>query len=184
MRNLVLILATASAVAVMAQPAFAQDFTGPRVEATVGYDSINADVPVTPNSLDGVRIGGAVGYDFEIGKVLVIGAEAGFGINASGDVIIAGDKLTAGRDLDASIRVGARVTPRTMLYAKGGYVNSRFSLESGGTKVSTDEDGWRAGVGVEHAINDHIYAKAEYRYSDYGDDVTRHQGLIGLGYRF
>jgi outer membrane immunogenic protein len=122
----------------------------------------------------------------------VIGGEAGFGFNVTGDVdttIGATNlRLTAGRDLDVMLRAGYKATPSTLIYAKAGYANSRFSLETtvGGTatKVSTTEDGWRVGAGVEQMINDHIYAKAEYRYTGYGNDISRHQALIGLGYRF
>ncbi len=78
------------------------------------------------------------------------------------------------------------------MFVKGGYANSQFRLRTtlGGTagntvtNVRTEEDGWRIGAGVEQALGEHIYAKAEYRYTDYGSDVSRHQALVGLGYRF
>jgi outer membrane immunogenic protein len=201
MRTKILILAATSALT-FAAPAFAQDgdhsFSGPRAEVTAGYDSTRYDdgVASTPNKLEGARIGGTVGYDVAIGDKVTIGAEAGFGMTVSGDVEGAAGttsyRLTGGRDLDASVRVGVKVAPSTLLFAKGGYANSQFRLRTtvGGTtgntvtNVHTNEDGWRIGGGVEQMINDHVYAKAEYRYTNYGDDVSRHQALIGLGYRF
>lgn len=77
MRAQLILLATASLVA--ATPAFAQDaarFTGVRIEVNSGYDSIRYDdgIAATPNTLDGIRIGAAVGYDMPIGKVLTVGA--------------------------------------------------------------------------------------------------------------
>lgn len=197
MRTTILILAGASSLGFLAQPAAAQDsdiFAGPRVEANVGYDATHANdgIPATPNTLDGVRIGGAVGYDWALGDTFTIGVEGGVGFNVSGDTkaVIGGTALraTAGHDIDASIRVGARVTPSTLVYAKAGYANSRFTLRSTTagvtTKVSDSDDGWRIGAGVEQKLTDNIYAKAEYRYTSYGNDVSRHQALIGLGYRF
>ena len=196
MRSTILLLATAAAFA--ATPAFAQDeakgFTGPRIEATFGYDSTHADVglPTNQDSVDGVRVGGAIGYDLPIGSTFTIGAEAGIGwqVSGSADALIGGTNLhlTTGRDLDASLRLGAKVAPSTLLFVKAGYANSQFRLRSttGGTvtHVSTNEDGYRLGAGVEQMLGDHLYAKAEYRFSDYGDDVSRHQVLLGAGYRF
>jgi len=199
MRSTIFLLATAAAFA--ATPAFAQDeaksFTGPRIEATFGYDSTQADgLPTTQDSVHGVRVGGAIGYDLPIGSTFTIGAEAGIGwqVSGSADATIGTTnlRLTTGRDLDASLRLGARVAPSTLLYVKAGYANSQFRLRTtlGGTAgntvstVSTNEDGYRLGAGVEQMLGDHLYAKAEYRFSDYGDDVSRHQVLLGAGYRF
>lgn len=200
MRTTLFVLALAAALA--ATPACAQDeahsFTGPRVEATFGYDSTHADVgvPSDQDSVDGLRIGGAVGYDLPIGSRFTIGAEAGIGwqVSGSADASIGTTNfhLTTGRDIDVSLRLGAKVAPSTLLYVKAGYANSQFRLRTtlGGTTgntvstVSTNEDGYRIGAGVEQMLGDHLYAKAEYRYSDYGDHVSRHQVLLGAGYRF
>ena len=200
MRATILILASAAAFA--ATPAFAQEesrsFTGPRVEATFGYDSTQADVglPSDQDSVDGVRVGGAIGYDLPIGSTFTIGAEAGIGWQVSGkaeaQIGTTNLRVTTGRDIDVSLRLGAKVAPRTLLFVKAGYANSEFRLRTtiggvGGNSVShisDEEDGYRLGAGVEQMLGDHLYAKAEYRYSDYGDDISRHQLLVGAGYRF
>jgi outer membrane immunogenic protein len=199
MRTMFIALAAVSTAAlVLPATARAQTFTGPRVEASAGYDATHADdgIASTPNSLEGIRVGGAIGYDHAIGDVFTIGAEAGFGFNVTGDLRYAAGntatRLTTGHDLDLSLRLGAKVTPTTLIYAKGGYANSQFKARTivGGTtgttvtEIEDDEDGWRIGAGVEQMITDRIYAKAEYRYTDYGNDVSRHQALVGLGYRF
>ncbi len=196
MRNFVLIATAAVAAAFAVSPAAAQDdpFVGPRAEVTAGYDTTHADdgIAATPNTLEGVRIGGAIGYDFAIGDTFTIGAElgGGFMLTGSTDATVGAAALhaTTGRDLDASIRVGARATPSTLVYVKAGYANSQFRLRSTTgatvTDVSSDEDGYRLGLGVEQMLTDRIYAKAEYRFTGYDDDVSRHQALVGLGYRF
>jgi outer membrane immunogenic protein len=197
MRTQLLLLATVSSL-VASTPAFAKDearFTGARVEVNSGFDSTRYDdgVAATPNTLDGIRIGGAVGYDLAVGKAMAVGVEAGGGYSISGNVSgqagTTSYRLTGGYDLDASIRVGARVAPSTLLFVKGGYARSEFRLRTTvggatGSTVSTAEDGWRVGTGVEQAFGDRFYAKAEYRYTDYGNDVSRHQAIVGLGYRF
>lgn len=198
MRITILLIAAAGATLAGAQSAQAQSFTGPRAEVTAGYDASHYDdgVAATENTLDGVRIGGALGYDVAIGRRFTIGAEAGIGFNASGKVEdtlgTTNVRLTGGRDIDLSVRLGAIVTPSTLLYLKGGYANSEYRLRTSiggttgptGTHANDDNDGYRIGGGVEQMINDHVYAKAEYRYTDYGDHVSRHQVLAGLGYRF
>lgn len=199
MRTAFILLATAATtmVAFGTQSAFAQDrdpFTGPRAEANIAYESTHADdgIASTPNNVDGVRIGGAIGYDMALGESVTIGVEAGGGYTVAGDatgqVGTTAYRVTAGHDFDASLRLGFRATPTTLAYAKGGYANSQFSLRtttaSSTVTVSDDEDGWRIGAGVEQSLGGQFYAKAEYRYTDYGNDVSRHQGLVGLGYRF
>ena len=148
MRTIVLVLAATSALALTAQQANAQDFTGPRAEVSVGYDSTNSDdgVAGTPNKLDGVRVGGAIGYDVALGDKITLGAEAGIGFIASGDARytagITSYRLTTGRDLDLSLRVGYKVAPRTLIYAKGGWANSQYRARlTGGTQAEQEGDG-------------------------------------------
>lgn len=190
---LFVIAATTTALAGI-QAAQAQEFTGPRAEITAGYDATHGDdgIAGTRNTLDGIRIGGAIGYDVAIAKGFTIGVEGGIGFSASGSIEdtlgTTHMRLTGGRDIDVSLRLGAIVTPRTLLYVKGGYANSQYRLRSttgsAVTRTHDEEDGYRIGAGVEHMLNDHVYAKAEYRFTGYGDDLSRHQLLAGVGYRF
>ena len=203
MRKLVLTAATAALGLGLAAPAFAQDsekapFTGLRVEGLAGYDHLK-DGSGSAASSDGVVYGGAVGYDAQLGGV-VVGAEAEVTGSTTdtrtNDVLTAGDSLRvdAGRDLYAGARVGYVVSPRAMIYAKGGYTNARVEAKyvSGATTVEDhqDLDGYRLGAGVEYKVGPTTYVKAEYRYSHYSDldgydiDADRHQVLAGVGVRF
>jgi outer membrane immunogenic protein len=196
MRTLVILAATAAATA--AAPAVAQEenpFTGPRVEATIGYDRTQTDdgLPGTEDNLSSARLGVAIGYDLALAKSVTIGAEAGIGFGLGngrgGTVGGTSYRLDDGRDIDLSLRLGFRAGARTLVYGKAGYANSRFTARvsggEGGTFTSSaNAEGFRAGVGVEHMLSDHAYAKAEYRYTSYGEGVDRHQALVGFGYRF
>jgi outer membrane immunogenic protein len=198
------LLAAGSAVA-FALPAVAQEnaaFTGPRVEALVGYDSSSPgssedidNAEDIDQSMDGVAYGVGIGYDFAFSGVLV---------GVEGEWL----ETDSGRDLYAGVRVGTLVTPQTLLYAKGGYTNARYNVagidSTTGTRVDTDTnldlDGWRIGAGVEHAITPNVFGKLEYRYSNYEEgevqaptgaesarfdiDSDRHQVMAGVGYRF
>lgn len=198
MRKLVLAALAASA---MTAPAFAQDatFTGPRVEALVGYDSASDGTDGDAGSSDGVTYGGAIGYDVQLGGA-VLGAEAeltGSGVDTRADSLLAaGDRLVVdlGRDIYLGARVGAAVTPTTLIYAKGGYTNARVdtTYEAGNTRteISEDMEGFRVGAGAEFKLSNNMYLKGEYRYSNYGKidgydiDVDRHQVVGGIGIRF
>jgi outer membrane immunogenic protein len=219
MRKLVL-AALVAGTAIAATPALAQStnptFTGPRVEATLGYDHVGAGSSVSNNngrddqSIDGLLFGGGIGYDIATSSNLVLGAEAELtGSTAKSNRSNLGTdfgfgRVKQGRDIYVGGRVGYIVAPTTMIYAKGGYTNSRLNVLAGTSNQSTDTDfnlnGWRIGAGVEHAVGPNSYAKIEYRYSNYENarinyadgassgrfdvDTDRHQVVASYGFRF
>lgn len=180
--------------ATVATPAFAQDaapFTGPRVEAIVGYDSAD----VEGENSGGLVYGGAIGYDFQLGGA-VAGIEAELTDSSVDECIsgldVAGDQFCAqvGRDIYVGGRIGAVLGSNTLLYAKAGYVNGRANLQydAPGTANDFDDgvdlDGVRVGGGVEFALGRNAFAKAEYRYSNYEQGFEKHQVVGGIGFRF
>ena len=179
---------------VSATPAFAQDaapFTGPRVEAIVGYDSTDVDEVGS----EGAVYGGAIGYDFNLGGAIA-GIEAELSDSSVDECVsnvdVTGDELCAqaGRDIYVGGRVGAVLGSSTLLYAKAGYVNGRANLQydAPGTVDDFDDganlDGVRLGGGAEFALGRNLFAKAEYRYSNYEQGVEKHQVVAGVGFRF
>lgn len=166
--------AAALVAAVSAAPAFAQDaapaFNGGHIEAIGGYDSISGG----GDSESGVAFGIAGGYDFRSGGAV-------FGIEAEAtESTIEDAGVEAGRDLYVGGRVGGVVGGNGLLYVKAGYTNARASF--GGTGVNFD--GLRAGAGVEWLVGRNVSLRAEYRYSNYEQDLSRNQGVVGLGFRF
>jgi outer membrane immunogenic protein len=215
------LLAAVAAVAI-ATPALAQEapvdgpFNGPRVGAILGYDALqpgsteDSDIRGDDQTADGLVYGGDIGYDVQRGN-LVFGIEGevtGSTSKVKNNPIDPNDfgygRVKAGRDLYAGVRVGALLTPTTLLYAKGGYTNGRLDLTRNNTTVTTERhynlDGYRVGAGVEQSMGGRAYIKAEYRYSNYGDarleyangantdnfsvDTDRHQVVVGAGIRF
>ena len=215
-------LIAATALGTLAVPAQAQSygddpFTGPRVEGVVGVDILtpgssedfdnNDDLD---DSIEGVAYGVGVGYDFALGSTVVgiegeyVESEAetdfdtttfsGFGVG----------NIEAGRDLYVGARVGFRAGDNALVYAKGGYTNTRVNLlaTDNTTDVGNDVelDGFRLGAGAEYALDSGVFIKGEYRYSNYSDatlenrggvdlrdydvDLDRHQVMVGVGYRF
>ena len=193
-------------------------FTGPRVEGIVGYDMLrsgeaddgtNTSENEGDESIDGAAYGIGVGYDFQVGG-LVLGVEGEYvdstGEQEFGETIDGTEFLgtiETGRDLYVGGRVGFTPAPRTLVYGKAGYTNTTIesAFTGGGDNVDFDTsvDGWRLGAGVEQMIGTNVYAKGEYRYSNYnglsfdddafGDedldvDLDRHQVMFGVGLRF
>ncbi|RYE58104.1 MAG: porin family protein, partial [Hyphomicrobiales bacterium] len=181
------VLAASALSAFTAVPALAQEtnptFTGPRVEATLGYDHVGAGSSTANNNgrddqkIDGLLYGGGIGYDVAVGSLLVgaegeiTGSTARNSQNSYTSTFGYG-RVKQGRDLYAGARIGILASPTTMIYAKGGYTNARLRVLAGSTTQTTDTsfnlDGYRVGAGVEHALSPNTYVKAEYRYSNYG----------------
>lgn len=184
-KGIALLLAAGSAAA-FAVPAAAQDssFTGPRVEALVGYDSnrpgSTADIDNADNidqSIDGVTYGIGAGYDFDAGNVVVgvegeyMRSEAETDYDTAGFTAAGIGNIDAGRDLYVGARVGVKAGPRSLLYVKGGYTNAKYNVLTTDNTTDTDTnlnlDGWRVGAGAQFNISPNLFVKGEYRYSQY-----------------
>ena len=179
MRRLIL-SALAGTAALAATPAFAQDdaqaFNGGHVEAITGFDHIS-------DGDDGILYGIGAGYDFRTGNV-VLGIEGEVLESTAGDCL--GTLcVDAGRDFYIGGRVGAVVAPRVLLYGKLGYSNARVEVTQNNVEDDFNLDGIRAGAGVEWLIpGSPLSLRAEYRYTNYELGVERHQGTLGLAFRF
>lgn len=187
------LVASALAALVLAAPAMAQDrapFTGARIEGLAGWDRIQGG----GGHDDDIGYGVGIGYDMQVGSALV-GLEGE--ITDSNNKTCSGAATTldprlclkAARDLSVGGRFGAVVGGNTLLYAKLGYTNARTKLTRDDGSLRTtlgraDLDGVRIGGGAEFALNRNMFAKAEYRYSNYEQGMERHQVMGGVGLRF
>lgn len=195
----------AIALAATATPAFAQDaqpFEGPFIGASAGWNRAEAagrtegGQPLDGEvARDSVVIGAFAGYDHKVVDRVVLGAEAGFSIalDDSSAGRSAGNQITLDErySFDLTARAGYLVTDDVLIYARGGYANSRVrtEIEQAGSIAtrSDNRDGWLVGGGAEYAISPNIRARVEYRYSDFGSDgrnSERHQTLVGVSYKF
>ena len=209
-------MASSPAMAQTAGPT--EPFQGFHVEGLAGYDMTRAGSTADDDSdadndqsIDGLLYGVGAGYDFRMGQV-VVGPEAEVSWSTGKTGFDNGDfegfgvgNVKTNRDLYVGGRIGYAVMPTTMVYAKGGYTNAKFDVRNGdGTVVTNtdiDADGWRVGAGIEQQLGTNMFAKVEYRYSNYekgeldytadipdGErfdlDLDRHQVVAGLGFRF
>jgi outer membrane immunogenic protein len=94
------------------------------------------------------------------------------------------DRLSVKTDWDASLRVrlGFLLTPATLAYATGGVAWQRseisstcvdngclaFAYSPAVISASHIQAGWTVGGGIETALGGNWFARAEYRYADFG----------------
>jgi len=207
-----LFLAAAAGAACFAAPAFAQtgsaaDYlgeaaphTGPRVEATVGWDRIVLHIDDESGGQSGVTYGGEIGYDVQVGGA-VLGAYAGVDGASTEECVVAGTEracIRADRNITAGVRAGVALGSRSLLYAKGGYSNGSIrasytdsAFPADNDSASEDFDGFHVGAGLEVGFARNVYGKVEYNYTnyavddeDFGIDLDRHRVLAGIGIRF
>lgn len=180
-----LIYAAMLASTAIAAPALAQDgpsFSGAHVEALGGWDRVQAG----GTHDDGALYGVGAGYDIRRGNT-VFGIE-GEASDSTQKENLGGVTEHAARDLYVGGRIGAVVGGNNLLYAKAGYTNARYALS--GTAPDSESfahgnlDGVRVGAGIEHALGSRAFVKAEYRYSNYEQGVSRNQVVGGIGLRF
>lgn len=185
-------LAVATPALAQDEPAAPNTFTGAHVEVITGVDRVRGN----GEGKTGVAYGLSGGYDFQTNSGAVFGIEGEVADASTKKCysanIVAGDRacFKAKRDLYAGGRAGF-VSGNTLIYGKAGYTNARLgaSYEDGTAATtadfsdSTNLDGVRVGGGLETTVGNFL-VKAEYRYSNYEQGVSRHQGVVGVGVRF
>ena len=158
------IAAALAASMLIASPALAQDnagFTGARVEVTAGYNDITGAFDA-----NNVVYGAAAGFDLPVGNKLTFGIEA----NAS-------NVFENERQIGAAARLGYAVTPKALVYVKGGYNNYRNVFHR-------NLDGFVIGTGLEYKVSNHTYVKVQYDYSDFQGRTGSSAVQAGVGVRF
>lgn len=191
--NKIVALTAVSVLAATATPAAAQTLAapvGPRVEALVGYDALRVDLndfgideKLKDNDL---FYGVGAGYDFAVTPSVAAGVDVELtGSNNKANFSDAEEnaEIRTGRDAYVGGRVTLPVSTAANLYVKGGYTNLKVKGEANGVDDSFNLDGYRLGAGGQFGVGRGAYVGGEYRFSDYEDDVTRHQFAVTLGTR-
>ncbi len=206
------------AIAAMAAPAMAADvvyqeppapqpiiesapissWAGPYGGVQLGYGfSGSADDGVNDIGTDG-WVGGAFGgFNMQNGQ-FVYGVEGD--INYSG---IEGSNagFEARSPVDGSVRgrAGVAVTADILLYGTAGVAaeSLRITHEASGARDSNTMLGYTVGAGADVKLTEDVFARAEYRYTDYGSeeftlpgvgtaeiDSSNHRVMVGVGIKF
>ncbi len=115
------------------------------------------------------------GYNYQIDPNWLIGIEADFqGADISDSTSVAGVHSSSKIDWFGTVRprIGY-VYDRTLIYATGGLSYGHIKYTGAFNDMSLIDEsktraGWVLGAGVEHAFTDHLTARLEYQYVDFG----------------
>ena len=181
-------------------PSGGATFTGPRAEIFGGWDRVGTRErfddgttrTTTHSNKTGWTGGGLLGYDMPIGDKLTAGVFGSYAISTAktcGDDGTAIACLKSGRQIEGGARVGYKVGGKALVYAKGAYVNGQIretAADDAGDyfRGHANRDGWRAGAGVEYAVTNHAYVKAEYDYTRFNSLNAGDLGLTDTSLRY
>lgn len=200
-----------AALAVLAQPALAQDRAG----TGFGYETAG-------NPKAGIRIEGRASYEtptvdddalfadeevYKLGSAFAFGGEAGFDLAVNDNVVLGpygnyekssvescvdGDCVRASDSWSVGAHVGLLAGTSGMIYGKLGYTS--LTLEADivldGAVVSGSESsgGISGAIGYEHGFGSNLYGRIEGGYADvgeiYGLSWQRRYAGVALGARF
>ncbi len=139
-------------------------------------------------------LGGAFGgFNMQNGQ-FVYGGEAD--VNYSS--IDGGNAGTAARArLDGSLRAraGVAVNDDVLVYGTAGVAAERLRVTTAAAQDTNLMLGYTVGAGTDVKLTDDVFARAEYRYSDFGSDTfdlggptkidsSNHRVTVGLGIKF
>jgi opacity protein-like surface antigen len=198
MKPLIFLAAALAALPATAQAQSYDDpsFGGVKIGAGVDYRWYDAEyaLPRIATKIDDNRgsIGyrGHIGYDLQLGKMLVVGGEAGIG---RGGKALTASSTTGDYSIkprwtwDVSGRAGVLVAPTVLLYGRAGYSWARVrEVTDFRASTSTDirksgtEKGFLYGGGIETAITAGFSARAEFNQINYGDGFKSSRAQVGL----
>lgn len=169
-------IAAVSLALAAASPALASP-TGLRAAALAGLERTDA-APGTGAS-NGFYYGGQLGYDWELGPVIV-GVEGDLG-GSSAAQVVGTRRADQGVFASAAVRLAVPVTGHLRGFVRGGYAYHAVRYDTG---RAFHGSGWALGGGGEADLTNRVFVRGEYRFSDYGQTVRGQQFLLGAGLRF
>ncbi|TWB75364.1 outer membrane immunogenic protein [Nitrospirillum amazonense] len=208
-----IVLAASALVAVAATPALAQStFDGGYVGANAGYDWFNAHQRATvggqqstpSHETQGFNGGLFAGYGQTVYDNIYVGAEgeANFytGDRTYSDAL-GSYRVQPNYSAGVSARLGYVVQPDLLLFGRVGYqhtsIDTTNALTGGASRqYAQDYDGVKYGVGADYAIDEHLFTRIEYDYTDYSHSTRdlaggqlrttpdESQVRVGVGIRF
>jgi outer membrane immunogenic protein len=139
----------------------------------------------------GGLVGGFAGWNTQLDNNIVFGIEGDLKYDWN-DKKYSG--VETGTDWGGSARARLGYSfDNALIYAAGGWTGANAKVDSPTTgKKEKMINGWTVGAGVDYKFTESMFARAEYRYNDYGKenfggtkvDFNQHQALIGVGFKF
>ncbi|KKX28072.1 outer membrane protein [Rhizobium sp. LC145] len=167
-------------------------WAGPYIGLHGGHGWGDGDIEILGDeSFDGWRMGGFVGYNWQMSSGFVVGIEGD--VNYDWNDHDYGGGLEAKSGFSGSVRgrVGYAFD-RALLYAAGGWTATNVKLEGPGFDEDDTLHGWTLGAGLDYAFTDNVFGRLEYRYNDFGSgdlggldaDFNQHVINVGIGVKF
>ena len=169
-------VSAAALLLIGASPALAAP-TGLRAAALAGLE--RTDAAPGSGASDGFYYGGQLGYDWQLGPVIA-GVEGDLG-GSSASQSIAARRADQGVFASAAVRLAVPITDHLRGFVRGGYAYHTVTYDTG---RAFHGSGWTLGGGGELDLTKRVFARGEYRFSDYGQTVRGQQFLLGAGLRF
>lgn len=200
----------ADAIVAEAAPVFS--WTGGYIGLQAGYAWGNGNIDqiggpgFVDTDPDGFLGGVYGGYNYQMSNNIVIGAELDVvytNVDGSGQIFLAPGVpfpgATATEELNwsgaARLRLGY-AADRFLPYIAGGvaFGDIDISNNAGGPSFGDTFTGWTIGVGLDYAMTDNLLLRAEYRYTDFGNesfddfgaevDLKTNEVRLGIAYKF
>jgi outer membrane immunogenic protein len=173
------------------------DWTGAYVGLQAGGVWVDGEFKVpgarTSEDFDGGTVGKFVGYNVMFDQVMV-GIEGDVSYNWNQNTYRAGGvKGRIGTDWSGSLRARAGYAfDRALIFATGGWAATNGYVKALGDREDRTFNGWTIGAGVDYAVTDSVFVRAEYRFTDYSDrniqgvnvDLDEHRATLGVGFKF
>lgn len=204
------VVSTSVGLVLAATVANAQPFEGPYLGAAIGYGSTTAEADYSvigfSSSLeedgDGIVGGFFAGYSGVYGQLF--GAIEGQGFLSAADQSRSANDITVAVEQRQTLglmgKIGFLPIPKLLVYGAFGWAWTNFEATSSDASGSISDDDWfngpRAGIGIEYAATDSLFARLEYTHTWYGSNTytdgaatldlegDENLFLVGVGYRF
>lgn len=168
---------------------------GPYIGVMGGAEWLKSDLDFGATSNSHTKAGGLLGafagYNYQFDNNFVLGLEGDFGYNWNKGTKAGTDY---GTDWQGSVRARAGYAfDDALIYGAAGWTVTRGYIDPPTSdKGHKSLNGYTLGLGVDYKFTNNMFARAEYRFNDFGDkdikgvnfDPQQHQVIFGLGYKF
>lgn len=170
-------------------------WSGPYAGVTLGYGFAGrTNTPGNEINTDGFNAGGFGGFNMQNG-MFVYGLEGDLGYNGNRGTN-AGTSSRTGIDGSVRARAGVALNERMMVYGTAGGAAARMKIQDAAGADNNTMLGYTVGAGTDVKLTERVFARGEYRFTDYGAEVFNtgsgaqsvdaHENTVkfGLGVKF
>jgi outer membrane immunogenic protein len=140
----------------------------------------------------GGMLGGFAGWNRQLDNNIVFGLEGDLKYDWNSKKY---NGFETGTDWGGSARVRLGYAfDDALIYATGGWTAANGFVDPAGSNNTKEKmiNGWTVGAGVDYKFTDSVFARAEYRFNDYGRenfggtkvDFQQHNAILGVGFKF